>query len=262
MYERGQILAGAVEEGSVALFMVASITKRAQWPFCSWLPAAIAAPTPVSALVHSSTLVTAGVFLLRRVESFVGRLVGVLGVVRVFTFILAILDASYSYDLKRVVAISTMAHLSLMIMGLVLGNLGIVLFHLCSHALFKALSFLAAGNIILGAFGSQDMRVIGARLEVNPLSGICLIFSLISLSGFPFTSCFFSKDLILESLRVRGDGWIGGLRGLAVGVLRGRYVMRIWGSLSSNVHLGNVQLHVEKSTCLVLPLLGLLVSSL
>lgn len=202
-----------VRRGAVCgLFVIAAFRKRAQWPLSSWLPAAMAAPTPVSSLVHSSTLVTAGVYLLLRLDSVSHfSLVGLRELVRV-TFFLACLSAVYSYDIKHIIAISTLSHLSLMFLSLRAGYCRVVLFHLVSHAIFKALTFLAAGNMILRAGHRQDLRLMGGCRENRPIRFVCFYFGRLSLAGFFFTSGFYSKDLILEVLGSGAGsmvGWLG-----------------------------------------------------
>nr|QGW36201.1 NADH dehydrogenase subunit 5 [Monodonta labio] len=182
--------------------VVAGMTKSAQIPFSAWLPAAMAAPTPVSALVHSSTLVTAGVFLLIRffpfLSSFSGFSVGLL-FVSVLTLLMAGVGANYEYDLKKVIALSTLSQLGVMMMSLGLGMPYLALFHLYTHALFKAMLFLCAGAIIHNNSNSQDLRQLGNLWCQMPLTVSCLNVANLALCGAPFMSGFYSKDLILET---------------------------------------------------------------
>lgn len=180
---------------------IAAITKRAQIPFRSWLPAAMAAPTPVSALVHSSTLVTAGVFLLIRFYPFLDTIPNfkpILLFISVITLLIAGIAANYETDLKKVIALSTLSQLGVMIMSLGIGFPYLALFHLYTHALFKALLFLCAGTIIHNSSNSQDIRLIGTYFNQGPLTITCINIANLSLCGAPFLSGFFSKDLILE----------------------------------------------------------------
>lgn len=190
-------------EIKIILFIVilAAITKRAQIPFSSWLPAAIAAPTPVSALVHSSTLVTAGVYLLIRFNvllisdwifsSFL-LLIGGL------TIFMAGLSANFEFDLKKIIALSTLSQLGLIIRILSIGFPKLAFFHLLTHALFKALLFICAGVIIHNIKNSQDIRDIGILINYMPLTVSCLNLANLALCGIPFLAGFYSKDLILE----------------------------------------------------------------
>jgi len=184
-----------------ATITIAAITKRAQIPFSRWLPAAIAAPTPVSALVHSSTLVTAGVFLVIRFYPFLETVSGfksTLLFISVVTLLIAGIAANYETDLKKVIALSTLSQLGVIIISLGIGFPYLALFHLYTHALFKALLFLCAGTIIHNSSNSQDIRSIGIYFNQGPLTITCINIANLSLCGAPFLSGFFSKDLILE----------------------------------------------------------------
>nr|AXA45423.1 NADH dehydrogenase subunit 5 [Eubela sp. MNHN IM 2013-9671] len=186
---------------AVACLLVASMTKSAQIPFSSWLPAAMAAPTPVSALVHSSTLVTAGVFLLIRFFPFFSSLHGFkefLLFISVLTLLMAGIGANYENDLKKIIALSTLSQLGVMMMSLAMGAPHLALFHLYTHALFKALLFLCAGMIIHNSFNTQDIRFMGLMSKQLPLTVMCMNVANLSLCGAPFLSGFYSKDLILE----------------------------------------------------------------
>lgn len=185
------------------LVMLAALTKRAQIPFSSWLPAAIAAPTPVSSLVHSSTLVTAGVYLLIRFNfALSSGLILVLLVVSIITIFIAGLGANYEFDLKKIIALSTLSQLGLIMRILALGEYTLAFFHLLTHALFKALLFMCAGCIIHNLGNHQDIRYIGGLVNQMPLT--CCFFNIcnMALCGLPFLSGFYSKDLILEVLSI------------------------------------------------------------
>lgn len=178
--------------------VLAAITKRAQIPFSAWLPAAIAAPTPVSALVHSSTLVTAGVYLLIRFSEVIGVNIFLI-YVSVFTIILSGVGANFEIDLKKIIALSTLSQLGVIIITLSLGLVELTFFHLISHALFKSLLFLCAGAYIHRYGDIQDIRFLGGVGKIFPLTSFLFIGCSLSLCGFPFLSGFYSKDLILES---------------------------------------------------------------
>nr|ALO76517.1 NADH deshydrogenase subunit 5 [Chrysolagria sp. CHR01] len=183
------------------MISLAAFTKSAQIPFSSWLPAAMAAPTPVSALVHSSTLVTAGVYLMIRfIECFNKNLLLFLLLISVLTMIMSGLGASFEFDLKKIIALSTLSQLGLMFSILFLMEKNLALFHLLTHALFKALLFMCAGNLIHNFQGCQDIRFMSSSVKMMPLT--CSIFNIsnFSLCGIPFLSGFYSKDLIMESM--------------------------------------------------------------
>lgn len=184
------------------LIFSAALTKRAQWPFSSWLPIAIAAPTPVSALVHSSTLVTAGVYLLIRFNNIIGfwgnRGLDVILFVRSLTIVMAGLAAFVEVDFKKIIAYSTLRQLGVIIFSLGLGSPILSFFHLLSHALFKALIFVCAGTFIHHHIHRQDVRLIGGLSSLFPLTQLGLVVSNLALCGFPFFSGFYSKDPIFE----------------------------------------------------------------
>lgn len=179
------------------LVIIAAITKSAQIPFSAWLPAAIAAPTPVSSLVHSSTLVTAGVYLLIRFS----RVINInyfLFLISVLTIFISGLGANYEMDLKKVIALSTLSQLGVIIIVLSLGIRELAYFHLLGHALFKSLLFLCAGFFIHSITDCQDIRYLRSLWYGAPIISIFFLAARISLCGFPFITGFYTKDLILE----------------------------------------------------------------
>nr|YP_010734648.1 NADH dehydrogenase subunit 5 [Chorthippus qingzangensis]WEH01529.1 NADH dehydrogenase subunit 5 [Chorthippus qingzangensis] len=182
------------------MIILASMTKSAQIPFSSWLPAAMAAPTPVSALVHSSTLVTAGVYLLIRFSPMlvVYNFGWFLLLIGCMTMFMAGFGANFEFDLKSIIALSTLSQLGLMMSILSMGYLKLAFFHLLSHALFKALLFMCAGSMIHNLKDSQDIRFMGSIVNFMPLTSVCFNVSSLSLCGIPFLAGFYSKDLILE----------------------------------------------------------------
>nr|YP_009250630.1 NADH dehydrogenase subunit 5 [Heterotermes nr. tenuis COL.4PUERTO]AMX22959.1 NADH dehydrogenase subunit 5 [Heterotermes nr. tenuis COL.4PUERTO] len=193
-------LSGSVEMELISFLVVlAAMTKSAQIPFSSWLPAAMAAPTPVSALVHSSTLVTAGVYLLIRFSPSFGYLLNVaLLLISGLTMFMAGLGANFEYDLSSIIALSTLSQLGLMIMTISVGLSGLAFFHLLTHALFKALLFMCAGGVIHSMGDSQDIRFMGGLSVYMPFTSSCLMVSNFALCGMPFLAGFYSKDFILE----------------------------------------------------------------
>nr|AII41664.1 NADH dehydrogenase subunit 5 [Allopsontus sp. 2 JZ-2014] len=182
------------------LIVLAGITKSAQIPFSAWLPAAMAAPTPVSSLVHSSTLVTAGVFLLIRFSPIVSSssVWYVLLFLSVMTMFMAGLGANFEFDLKKVIALSTLSQLGMMMSVLSLGYPMLAFFHLLTHAMFKALLFLCAGAVIHSSSDWQDIRSLGFVVKSMPLTSSCFNVANLALCGMPFLAGFYSKDLILE----------------------------------------------------------------
>ena len=186
---------------SPILLLIAAITKSAQLPFSTWLPAAIAAPTPVSALVHSSTLVTAGVYLLYLFYptiSFCPTSMNILLVLSLMTINIAGLAGIVEIDLKKVIALSTLSQLGVMIFSLAIGNPDFTFFHLITHAFFKRLIFLAAGVIITHSNHFQDIRALAGSVRELSVPSSALIISSMALCGIPFLSGFYRKDLIIE----------------------------------------------------------------
>nr|AJW76350.1 NADH dehydrogenase subunit 5 [Cylindraustralia sp. HS-2014] len=184
------------------LVVLAAMTKSAQIPFSSWLPAAMAAPTPVSALVHSSTLVTAGVYLLIRFYKILNES-GVLNfmlILAVLTMFMAGMGAMFECDLKKIIALSTLSQLGLMMGILAMGYPTLAYFHLLTHALFKALLFMCAGSMIHNIKSVQDIRYLGVMSMHMPLTSVCFNIANLSLCGMPFLSGFYSSDLILENV--------------------------------------------------------------
>nr|UFR82923.1 NADH dehydrogenase subunit 5 [Chalcosoma caucasus caucasus] len=182
-----------------SLIMLAALTKSAQIPFSSWLPAAMAAPTPVSSLVHSSTLVTAGVYLLIRFNfALSNSLMFLLLFIGTMTMFMAGIGANFEFDLKKIIALSTLSQLGLMMGILALGEYNLAFFHLLTHALFKALLFMCAGCIIHNLGNCQDIRYMGNLINQMPLTCCYFMISNFSLCGLPFLAGFYSKDLILE----------------------------------------------------------------
>lgn len=185
------------------LILIASLTKRAQIPFSRWLPAAIAAPTPVSALVHSSTLVTAGIFLQIRFSEFIfcsEKINFLVLFISAITILISGLAATIEYDMKKIIALSTLRQLRIIITSLAINFPSIALFHLITHAIFKALIFICAGTFINTHSHNQDIRLIINLRKQIPLTTSCFLVANLSLCAIPFIAGFYSKDLIVEIL--------------------------------------------------------------
>lgn len=187
----------------IRIIFLAVVTKRAQIPFSSWLPIAMAAPTPVSSLVHSSTLVTAGVYLVLRFNEYlIIKMSEGLLFVAVVTILVSGIIAVLECDLKKIIALSTLRQLGLIMMILRLGFKILGFFHLLIHAVFKSLLFLCAGVVIHRIKDNQDIRLCGNLRGYLPFVRIRFYISVIALIGLPFLAGFYSKDLIMESLYV------------------------------------------------------------
>ena len=174
--------------------ILAALTKRAQFPFSSWLPKAMAAPTPVSSLVHSSTLVTAGVFLIIRFPPE-GNVATTLSFLAMITLTLANLAACLQNDIKKLIAMSTISHMRIIIFFISLNAINSAFIHLVVHALAKALLFIGAG-VVLHSLATQDIRKIGALINSSTVLSL-MTLRIFSLCALPFISGFFSKDLCL-----------------------------------------------------------------
>lgn len=192
------------------VLILAASTKSAQIPFSAWLPAAIAAPTPVSSLVHSSTLVTAGVYLLIRHRNwfFINNISYYILIIGRFTIIIARISALFETDLKKIVALSTLRQLGVIFMALGLGGYILRYFHLLTHAFFKALLFLCTGAIIHRSKDYQDLRITGNRISVLPTINRFILISRFRLIGLPFISAFFSKEIILEFILLNNNNFV------------------------------------------------------
>ena len=182
------------------IIVIRAFTKRAQIPFSAWLPEAMAAPTPVSSLVHSSTLVTAGVFLVIRFRELVSinNLNYLCLYFGLMTTIMSGLVAVFENDMKKVVALSTLRQLGIIFISIGLDQSILAFFHLIIHALFKSTLFMCTGFFIHNSNGSQDIRLRGLINFSSPVLGVIFSCTNISLCGFPFLSGFYSKDIIIE----------------------------------------------------------------
>nr|YP_009400276.1 NADH dehydrogenase subunit 5 [Nurudea yanoniella]ARW70270.1 NADH dehydrogenase subunit 5 [Nurudea yanoniella] len=182
------------------MIMLASLTKSAQIPFSSWLPLAMAAPTPVSSLVHSSTLVTAGIYLMIRFNEIFMEFFffEYLLIISCLTMFMSGLNAIFEFDLKKIIAFSTLSQMSFMFMILCMGKIEMCFFYLLMHALFKSMMFLSAGILILNMNNNQDIRSMGGLINYLPFCSLIFMFTLMTLCGFPFFCSFYSKDLIFE----------------------------------------------------------------
>ncbi len=182
------------------LLFIGAIGKSAQLPLHTWLPDAMAGPTPVSALIHAATMVTAGIYMVVRSNvlfAMAPASLSVILVIGVTTCVFAAIIGLKQNDIKKVLAYSTVSQLGLMFAALGLGAFSSGIFHLVTHAFFKALLFLGAGSVIHALHGEQDIRNMGGLKRLVPLTYITFLFAALAISGFPLLSGFFSKDEIL-----------------------------------------------------------------
>lgn len=183
--------------------MLTFITKSALYPFSPWLPLAMAAPTPISALVHSSTLVTSGLYLIMRFSYLLYSsytLIKLLLILRLFTSFYAGINSIFEKDLKKMIALSTLSHLGFIGIAFSAGLLQLAFFHILTHALFKSLLFITMGDIIINLNHSQDIRYLSSGMLYTPISCLIIYVSILNLLGLPNLSGYFSKDLILEMM--------------------------------------------------------------
>src|SRR5476649_1352953 len=182
------------------LLFVGAIGKSAQLPLFTWLPDAMAGPTPVSALIHAATMVTAGVYMIARSNilfTLSPVTMHIIAVIGLMTLVLAALIAITQTDIKKVLAYSTVSQLGYMFLGLGVGAYTGSFFHVITHAFFKALLFLGAGSVIHAASGEQDMRKMGGLRKKLPITFATMLIGTIAISGIPPFAGFFSKDEIL-----------------------------------------------------------------
>ena len=249
-----------IKEVLCGLVVLAGITKSAQIPFSAWLPAAIAAPTPVSALVHSSTLVTAGVYLLVRFSPALegSRAQVILLLLGRITIFIAGLGANFEYDLKKIIALSTLRQLGVIIRVLSLGFADLAFFHLLAHALFKALLFICAGAVIHSVKDYQDIRIIGGLVYHIPLTGICMNLANLALCGTPFLAGFYSKDIILEIAFISPINLVAFLLyALATGLTVCYTIRLVYYTLSGDFNLGNLYSVGDDASIMTSPIICL-----
>jgi NADH-quinone oxidoreductase subunit L len=184
------------------LLLVGATGKSAQIPLYVWLPDAMAGPTPVSALIHAATMVTAGVYMIARTSQIYLHSPWALDIVAIVGLTTAFVAATIGLaqnDIKKVFAYSTVSQLGYMFVGLGVGAFSAGIFHLMTHAFFKALLFLGAGSVIHACSGEQDMRYMGGLRKYTPITMVTLLCGSLAIAGFPFLSGAASKDLILEA---------------------------------------------------------------
>ncbi len=218
---------------AIALCLLLGATgKSAQLPLYIWLPDAMEGPTPVSALIHAATMVTAGVYMIARTHAIFDRspfALGVVAVVGTATALFAATIALVQNDIKRVLAYSTISQLGYMFLGCGVAAYSAAIFHLMTHAFFKALLFLAAGSVIHGLAGEQDLRKMGGLRKKMPVTFWTMTAAVFAIAGFfPFAG-FFSKDAILYAAFLQGSGgkllWFVGV---VTALLTAFYMFRLW----------------------------------
>ena len=214
------------------LLFVGAVGKSGQIPLHVWLPDAMEGPTPVSALIHAATMVAAGVFLVARAHPIflAGGMLPLVAWVGAITALVAAFIALGQFDLKRILAYSTVSQLGLMMVGIGVAGVSVGMFHLLTHAFFKALLFLGAGSIIHGCHEEQDIRKMGGLAKQMRFTTIAYLCGTLALVAFPFTSGFFSKDEILAGAWANNQPvfWVAALASLLTAVYMTRQCMYVF----------------------------------
>jgi NADH-quinone oxidoreductase subunit L len=264
----GEWLIGTVTVICLLLF-AGAVGKSAQVPLHVWLPDAMEGPTPISALIHAATMVTAGVFLVARLAPLYNLAPAAMDVVAVTGGLTAIFAATIALtqnDIKRVVAYSTVSQLGYMMMACGLGAYTAGMFHLLTHGAFKALLFLCCGSIIIALHHEQDMRRMGGLKDKLPITYWTMVVGSLALAGFPFTAGFFSKDEILLGAWSAGRlGQMLAVVGLLTAFLTAFYSFRLvfvvfWGESHVDPHHAD-HIH-EPSPTMTVPLVMLAILSI
>jgi NADH-quinone oxidoreductase subunit L len=223
---------GGVLTAICLCLLVGAAGKSAQLPLYVWLPDAMEGPTPVSALIHAATMVTAGVYMIVRTHFLFDRAPFALATVAIVGAATAIFAATIGLvqtDIKRVLAYSTISQLGYMFLACGVGAYSAAIFHLVTHAFFKALLFLAAGSVIHAMGDEQDMRKMGGLRKKLPVTFLTMTVAVFTISGFPPLAAFFSKDAILYAAFVQGTGGIVlWAVGLITAMLTALYMFRLW----------------------------------
>ncbi len=213
------------------LLLVGAFAKSAQLPLHTWLPDAMEGPTPVSALIHAATMVTAGVYLIGRTYPFfelAPTAADISAFIGLATLLFAATCALAVTDLKRIIAYSTISQIGYMVVGVSIGAYAAGFFHLMSHAFFKALLFMSAGSVISAMAGTQDIDRMGGLRRAMPFTAVVMTIGALALAGFPGTAGFFSKDEILAFAAHRGGFyWIFTVGGYIGALLTAFYAFRI-----------------------------------
>jgi NADH-quinone oxidoreductase subunit L len=251
------------------LLFIGAVGKSAQFPLHVWLPDAMEGPTPISALIHAATMVTAGVFMVARLAPLYNVSPAAMTVVAAtgaFTMLLGASIALTQNDIKRIVAYSTVSQLGYMVMACGLGAYTAGMYHLLTHGAFKSLLFLAAGSVIIALHHEQDIRRMGGLKDKLPTTYWTMVIGSLALAGFPFTSGFFSKDEILVGAWNAGSfGKILAILGLITAGVTAFYSFRLifvvfWGNSKVDPH--HAQHIHEPSSTMTIPLIILAILSI
>ena len=250
------------------LFFIGCTGKSAQIPLLTWLPDAMAGPTPVSALIHAATMVTSGVYLLARLSrmfSVIPEVLVIVLIVGMLTAFWAAVAGLFQNDIKKVLAYSTISQLGYMFMAAGASAYDASIFHVFTHAFFKAALFLGAGAVIHALAGEQDMRRMGGLIKKTPVTACVMIFAFLAIIGFPGFAGFWSKDLILERLYTNapfGEFFygVGLLTAVITAVYMGRLIIMTFFGEYRGPKEKEAHIH-EAPACMLLPMVILAVGA-
>ncbi len=255
----------------ICLFLfIGAMGKSAQFLLHTWLPDAMEGPTPVSALIHAATMVTAGVFLVVRCSpifeysQFALNFVAIIGMLTAF---FAASVAIVQNDIKRIIAYSTCSQLGYMFFAAGVGAYHVAIFHLFTHAFFKALLFLGSGSVIHSLKDEQDIRKMGGLWKQMPFTWISMIIGTLALTGFPFLSGYFSKDAIIEFAYLRGTGigyfsaGVGIITAFLTAIYSWRLIFRTFHGKFNNENLSKSEIH-DSGLIIIIPLIILALGSI
>ena len=253
---------------SCILLFVGATGKSAQIPLYVWLPDAMAGPTPVSALIHAATMVTAGVYMVARLHflfALSATAMTLVATVGALTAFFAATIGVFQHDIKKVLAYSTVSQLGFMFMAVGVGAYWVGIFHLMTHAFFKACLFLCAGSVIVGCHHEQDMRKMGGLRKLMPVTAVTYLISCLAIAGFPPFAGFFSKDEVLFKVFASGNMLLPGggillwVLGAAAALLTSFYMFRSYYMTFSGAYRGHGHPHESPvSMTLVLSILAVL----
>lgn len=253
---------GIISVTTIALFvLMGPMAKSAQFPLHIWLPDAMEGPTPISALIHAATMVAAGVYLIARCYPLYVAAPVAMGTVAWIGGITAIFAATIAlsqYDIKRTLAYSTCSQLGYMVMALGLGAYSAGLFHLMTHAFFKAMLFLCSGSVIIACHHEQDMRHMGGLKKIMPITSLTCLIGVLAISGFPLMSGFWSKDMILAAAWEHNKPLF--IVGSVTALLTAFYMFRLYFMTFSGEYRGHAHPH-ETTPSVTTPLICLAIPS-
>jgi NADH-quinone oxidoreductase subunit L len=233
VFSQAELLAGGTATAIGLMLLLGACGKSGQFPLHTWLPDAMAGPTPVSALIHAATMVTAGVYLIARslplyeVSDTARLVVGIIGAITLV--IGAVIGCVYD-DIKKVLAYSTVSQIGYMFLAVAIpGAAAVAILHLLTHGFFKACMFLSAGSVMHGMNDQVDMRRYGGLRKEMPVTFACMTAGYLAIIGFPLFAGFFSKDLIIEHALDQGGlrGWLFGGTAIVVAGITGFYMTRM-----------------------------------